>query len=142
MLNDDTMPGLPDGTRLNVRSAKDELRSRRIELVVRCQELARFLRGFDEGPWAEWVDSRSSEIRSGQAQGIVNLLDGYSGIGNISDVFLCPEAGHRVSAGDEIGVNEQFLVMLGKVNEIARRLLTLSRPLHPGARRVLMRSGI
>ncbi len=129
MLRENSTHARPDGTPINVKSARDELRVKRVELVVRCQELARFLRGFDENPWAEWVEARIGEISVGNPEGVEELLEGFCGIGSISDVYLCPEAGHRINAGDENGVNEQFLVMLSKVSEIARRVLALSRPL-------------
>ncbi|MEM7083561.1 MAG: hypothetical protein AAF465_12585 [Pseudomonadota bacterium] len=100
----------------------NDLRVRKVELVVRCQELARFLRGFDETHWAVWLDECVTAIRKDSRIGAEELLEGYSGIGSISDVYLCPEAGHRLDARDEVAINEQYLLMLSKVNNLAREI--------------------
>ncbi len=101
------------------------LKSQRVELITRCTELARFLRGVNESNWANWFDARVTEIRLGQAEGIDNLLGGFVGLGNIGDVFLCPEAGHSITARDETAMNEQFLLMLSKVSAVALDVQTL-----------------
>ena len=101
---------------------KTELRVRKVELVVRCQELARFLRGFEELTWAVWIEECITLIRKDSAAGAEKLLAGYCGIGSVSDVYLCPEAGHRLNVSDEIAINEQFLLMLSKVNNLAREI--------------------
>ena len=56
-------------------------------------------------------------------------LAGSVGIGGIGDMYLCPEAGHRLAANDETGINHQFLLMLAKVNHLAREVLVLSSPM-------------
>jgi len=101
------------------------LKSQRVELIVRCTELARFLRGVNESNWANWFDARLTEIRLGQPEGIDNLLSGFIGLGNIGDVFLCPEAGHSITPRDESAMNEQFLLMLSKVSAVALDVQTL-----------------
>lgn len=111
---------LADGQSALQVTTRNRLRIKRVGLVVRCQELARFLRGFGEDPWADWVESRIAEIRNGDPKAVARLLSGYSGFACITDVFLCPEAGHRLTPGDEARVNEQLLEMLAKVNELAR----------------------
>lgn len=129
MLNEDIPSALPTGTTVTVPTARTEFKVQRVELVVRCQELARFLRGVDEHTWADWVEARINEISLGRIEGVSNLLEGFYGLANIGDVFLCPEAGHRVAAGDENGVNEQFLMMLSKVYAIARNVQALANPI-------------
>lgn len=129
MLNEDIVAALPHGVAPSVPAAKTEFKVQRVELVVRCQELARFLRGVEEHAWADWVEARINEISVGQIEGVANLLDGFCGLGSIADVFLCPEAGHRLSVGDENGVNEQFLIMLSKVNAIGRKVHALATPI-------------
>ena len=104
-------------------TAPNDLRVKKVELVVRCQELSRFLRGFDETHWAGWLEECVGAIRQDSTLGAEQLLDGYNGLGSISDVFLCPEAGHRLDARDEVAINEQFLLMLSKVNNLARDIL-------------------
>lgn len=96
------------------------LKSRRTELVSRCAELGRFLHSVNEIHWARWLEARIAEIRIGQREGIENLLNGFVGLGNIGDVFLCPEAGHDINASEEAALNEQFLLMLSKVGSVAR----------------------
>ena len=120
---------LPDGVTLNLRRARNELRARRVELVVRCQELARFLRGLDEVEWAGWLEARVTDISAARANGVQSLLDGSAGMGGIGDMYLCPEAGHRLAPGDEHGINDQFLLMLAKVNHLAREVRALSSPM-------------
>lgn len=110
-------PGLP--------AAANELRSKRVELVVRCQELARFLRGFEETAWSDWTEERIGQIRMGDHKGVAALLDGFCGFANIADVFLCPEAGHRMRASDENTVNEQFLQMISRIHALAREVQEL-----------------
>ena len=101
----------------------NDLRVKKVELVVRCQELSRFLRGFDEVNWAVWLEECVSSIRQDSTLGTEMLLDGYIGIGSIGDVFLCPEAGHKLDARDEDAINEQYLLMLSKLNNLARDIL-------------------
>ncbi len=101
----------------------NDLRVKKVELVVRCQELARFLRGFDEVNWAGWLEECVTAIRKDSMQGAEQLLDSYNGLGPISDVYLCPEAGHKLDARDEVAINEQFLLMLSKVNNLAREIM-------------------
>ncbi len=96
------------------------LKSRRTELISRCAELGRFLHSVNEIHWARWLEARVAEIRIGQNVGLENLLDGFVGLGNIGDVFLCPEAGHDLNAAEEAALNEQFLLMLSKVGAVAR----------------------
>lgn len=104
-------------------TAHNDLRVKKVELVVRCQELARFLRGFDEGNWAGWLEECVTAIRQDSTHGAEQLLESYNGLGSISDVYLCPEAGHKLDARDEVAINEQFLLMLSKVNNLARDIL-------------------
>lgn len=104
-------------------SGSNDLRVKKVELVVRCQELARFLRGFDEDNWAGWLEECVTSIRKDSTEGTEMLIDGYSGLGSISDVYLCPEAGHKLDARDEVAINEQFLLMLSKVHNLARDIL-------------------
>ncbi len=103
--------------------AHGDLRVKKVELVVRCQELARFLRGFDEINWAGWLEECVTAIREDSTQGAEQLIESYNGLGSISDVYLCPEAGHKLDARDEVAINEQFLLMLSKVNNLARDIL-------------------
>ncbi|MEM6639550.1 MAG: hypothetical protein AAF610_06575 [Pseudomonadota bacterium] len=98
------------------------LRSRRTELISRCADLGRFLYSVNEVNWARWVEARIAEIRIGQREGVENLLAGFVGLGNIGEVFLCPEAGHDLGPGEEAALNEQFLLMLSKVAAVARDL--------------------
>ncbi|NNF17576.1 MAG: hypothetical protein HKN70_12590 [Gammaproteobacteria bacterium] len=101
------------------KNRKTDLRVKKVELVVRCQELARFLRGFNELNWAGWIEDNIVELRHDSRVGIAHLLEGYNGIGAISDLYLCPEAGHRLTVRDEAAINEQLLLMLAKVNQLA-----------------------
>ena len=107
---------------------KGDLRVKRVELVVRCQELARFLRGFNEQTWAEWLEDRVRAIRHESQVGVEELLHGFCGIGALCDVYLCPEAGHSLNTQDENAINEQFLLMLAKVNNVAGEIRLIQAP--------------
>lgn len=110
------------------KNRKTDLRVKKVELVVRCQELARFLRGFNELNWANWIEDNIVELRHDSRVGIAHLLEGYSGMGSISDIYLCPEAGHRLSVRDEAAINEQLLLMLAKVNHLALEISNKELP--------------
>lgn len=128
MLQDDFVPAPPDLLPVRGQDKISELKTRRVQLVVRCQDLARFLRDHEEVVWARWIDARVTEISLGQPEGVCNLLAGFTGIGNIGDVFLCEEAGHCVSPGDETAINEQFLLLLSAVNTHAHDVQRLIQP--------------
>ena len=127
MLQDDFVSVASTTSQPGSLSAKDELKAQRVQLVVRCKDLARFLRSVNESAWATWIDARVTEISLAQPEGVCNLLDGFTGLGNIGDVFLCPEAGHAISPGDETGINEQFLIMLSTVSAAARQVQSLNQ---------------
>ena len=90
------------------------------ELLMRGQELVRFLRFHREQQWSDWLEARLESIRAREPGAVRRLLDGFTGIANISDVFLCREAGHRVTRASECGVNEQYLIMVSKLYQLAR----------------------
>ena len=89
-------------------------------LLMRGQELVRFLRFHREQQWSGWLEARLEDIRADEPGAVRALLDGFAGIANISDVFLCREAGHRVTRASECGVNEQYLIMVSKLYQLAR----------------------
>ena len=89
-------------------------------LLTRGDELVRFLRFHKERAWADWLEARLGAIRANRRGALRELLDGFNGMANIGDVFLCREAGHRVARARERGVNEQYLVMVSKLYELAR----------------------
>ena len=95
--------------------------AQRGELVARCVELAGYLRSFDEREWAAWVAQQARRIQARRPDAVVDLLKAFTGIGSIADVYLCPEAGHALSADDENAVNERFLMLLARVGASARR---------------------
>lgn len=107
------------------------LRAKRVELVVRCRELARYLRGFEEHTWADWIDRRVEEIRADDPDSTRHLREGYEGLANISDLFLCCEAGHRVAPADENSINEQLLLMISKVRTLVDQYETLRQRIRP-----------
>lgn len=92
------------------------------ELFMRGRELIRYLRRFGEQHWSEWLEDGLEIVRRDPHHGIATLLAGFEGIGSMADVYLCPEAGHRVSANDELAVNEQMLVHVSQVYQLARDL--------------------
>ena len=87
---------------------------------MRGQELVRFLRFHRETQWSAWLEARLADIRAGKPVAVRNLLEGFTGIANIGDLFICREAGHRLTPAGEASVNEQFLVMVSKLYQLAR----------------------
>lgn len=90
------------------------------ELLMRGEELVRFLKFHHEQQWSAWLEARLEDIRDDKPGSVRALLDGFTGMANIGDLFLCREAGHRVRRSSECGVNEQYLVMLSKLYQLAR----------------------
>ena len=125
---------MPDPKPLAVRTATlpattGEARqgsAQRGELVARCVELAGYLRSFEEREWARWVEQQARRIQSRRPDAVVDLLKAFTGIGSIADVYLCPEAGHSLTADDENAVNERFLMLLARVGASARRYADLT----------------
>ena len=91
-----------------------------LELIGKGQDLVRYLRGFNETAWADWLDQCLDSIRSGHTYGVYELLACYRGIAGIQDLYICREAGHTVTDSKEIAVNEQMLVMVARLHECAR----------------------
>lgn len=91
-----------------------------LELIGKGQDLVRYMRGFNEHAWADWLDQCLDSIRSGHTYGVYELLACYRGIAGIQDLYICREAGHTVSDSKEIAVNEQLLVMVARLHECAR----------------------
>jgi len=89
---------------------------------MRGRELIRYLRRYGEITWAEWLEDSLEALRRDSRSGVAGLLDGFEGIGGMGDVYLCPEAGHRVVAAEEGSVNEDMLVMVSRVYQAARDL--------------------
>ena len=92
------------------------------ELLMRGRELIRHLRRYGEVNWAEWLEDRLEALRSDSRAGVAELLEGFEGMGSLIDLYLCPEAGHRVPEGMESDVNEELLVMASRVFQAARDL--------------------
>ncbi len=89
---------------------------------MRGRELIRYLRRYGEFTWAEWLEDGLEALRRDSRTGVTALLEGFEGIGGMTDVYLCPEAGHRVSASEEATVNTKMLIMASRVYQAARDL--------------------
>lgn len=92
------------------------------ELLMRGRELIRHLRRYGEFNWAEWLEDSLEALRHDSRAGVATLLEGFEGMGSVTDLYLCPEAGHRVPEGKESDVNEQLLIMVSRVYQAARDL--------------------
>ena len=128
MLNEDFVTQLQGTAPLALTGTASELQSQRVLLVMHCKALASYLHGVNELTWAQWIDARVQEICLAQSQGLCNLLDGFTGLGNIGDMYLCPEAGHSLSPGDEVGINDHFLQLLSRINAQAIKVQCMSTP--------------
>lgn len=93
-----------------------------LELLRRGHDLVRYLRGYNEQAWSDWLDEVLDTIRSGRPDGVQELLDSYRGIAGIQDLFLCQEAGHKLAAREEATANEQLLVMVARLHNCARNV--------------------
>ncbi len=92
------------------------------ELLMRGRELIRYLRRFGESTWAEWLEDALEIVRRDARSGVLVVLEGFDGMGALTEVYLCPEAGHRLEASDEIAVNEELLLRVSRVYELTREL--------------------
>lgn len=92
------------------------------ELLMRGRELIRYLRRYGESVWAEWLEEGLETVHRDARSGVVELLDGFGGIGGLTEIYLCPEAGHRLEAREELEVNEELLQRVSRVFELARNL--------------------
>lgn len=92
------------------------------ELLMRGRELIRYLRRYGEVNWAEWLEDALEIVRRDARAGVMVVLEGFEGMGALSDVYLCPEAGHRLAADDENVANEELLVRVSRVYQLTREL--------------------
>ena len=92
------------------------------ELLMRGRELIRYLRRHREINWSEWLEDSLEALRSNSRTGVAELLGGFDGMGSLTDLYLCPEAGHRVPEGRESEVNEELLIRVSRVYQAARDL--------------------
>lgn len=92
------------------------------ELLMRGRELIRHLHRHGESTWAEWLEDSLEALRSDSHAGIAQLLEGFEGMGSLTDLYLCPEAGHRIPEGRESAVNEKLLITASRVYQAARDL--------------------
>lgn len=92
------------------------------ELLMRGRELIRYLRRYGELNWAEWLEDALEIVRRDARAGVMVVLEGFEGMGALSDVYLCPEAGHRLAADDENAANEELLVRVSRVYQLTREL--------------------
>lgn len=92
------------------------------ELLMRGRELIRHLRRHREINWSEWLEDNLEALRSDSSAGVAELLEGFEGMGSLTDLYLCPEAGHVIADGRESEVNEELLIMVSRVYQAAREL--------------------
>ncbi|MBT8131056.1 MAG: hypothetical protein KJO35_02210 [Gammaproteobacteria bacterium] len=92
------------------------------ELLMRGRELIRFLRRHGEANWADWLEDSLEQTRDDSRTGVGTLLGGFEGMGGMTDLYLCPEAGHSLDPNDESKVNEQLLLLVSRVYQAARDL--------------------
>ncbi|MBT8144472.1 MAG: hypothetical protein KJO55_07210 [Gammaproteobacteria bacterium] len=92
------------------------------ELLMRGRELVRFLRSHGELHWSEWLQDSLEIVRRDPRHGVVIMLDGFEGIGAITDIYLCPEAGHRLAGHEENAINEELLLQVSRVYTLVREL--------------------
>ncbi len=128
MLHEDFVTDLSGTAPVPRTAMAGELQAQRVLLVMHCKALASFLRGVNELIWSQWIDARVHEICLAQSQGLCNLLEGFTGLGNIGDMYLCPEAGHSVNEGEEASINDHFLQLLSRVNAQAIKVERMTTP--------------
>ncbi|NNF62592.1 MAG: hypothetical protein HKN06_14875, partial [Gammaproteobacteria bacterium] len=92
------------------------------ELLMRGRELIRFLRRHGELNWSEWLEDSLESVRRDSRTGVAELLEGMEGLGGMCELYLCPEAGHRLDSSEETPINEKMLLMVSRVYQAARDL--------------------
>ncbi|NND36512.1 MAG: hypothetical protein HKN81_05185 [Gammaproteobacteria bacterium] len=112
----------PNGHRRDEGAATSRMELPTAELLMRGRELIRYLRRYGESTWAEWLEDALEIVRRDARSGVLVVLEGFEGMGALTDVYLCPEAGHRLAASDENAVNEELLIRVARVYQLTREL--------------------
>lgn len=111
-----------NGTGTIVTNSTVRVEAPTAELLTSGRDLIRYLRRYGETVWAEWLEEGLETLHRDARVGVVTLLEGFAGIGGLTDVYLCPEAGHRLEACDELVANEELLQRVSRVFELTRHL--------------------
>lgn len=110
------------GTGTIVGNAAVEVDGSTAELLLRGRDLIGYLRRYGETVWAEWLEESLATLHRDARAGVVSLLEGFAGIGGLTEVYLCPEAGHLLDADAELQANEELLLRVSRVFELTRHL--------------------
>jgi len=78
------------------------------KLIRETRRLAALFASYGIDDWAISLHSDASLMEAGKlADGINHLLSSFGGMGSITDVFICPEAGHPILPKDVTRVNRE-----------------------------------
>jgi hypothetical protein len=91
-------------------------------LIATLQETVELLERANERGWAFRLRGDLERIDDDDGSGIDHLLSAYGGMGSLSDLYLCAQNGHSVSANDVTSVNEKLNALTSKLWELAREL--------------------
>lgn len=111
-----------NGTGTIVTNSTVRVEAPTAELLNRGRELLHYLRRYGESVWAEWLEEGLDAVGRDARVGVVTLLEGFCGIGGLTDIYLCPEAGHKLEPREELAVNEELLMRVSRVFELTRHL--------------------
>jgi hypothetical protein len=96
------------------------------KLVREIRRLAAMFASYGIDDWAISLHSDASLMEAGKlTDGIDHLLSGYGGMGSLTDVFICPEAGDPIPPQDVDTVNREADALRTSIYEAASALRKL-----------------
>jgi hypothetical protein len=91
-------------------------------LLATIDETVCLLRLYSVGQWAEWLSNDAAAIQGSDFHGVAHLLSGFGGMGSFSDVWICPENGHKINQSDVQRVNEKLQKLSSEIYRLADKL--------------------
>lgn len=74
-------------------------------LPSKLREVADLLKTHNERQWAFRLEGDLERLLEGDLSTLEHLLSAYGGMGSLSDLYLCPENGHKSSSTEQQQVN-------------------------------------
>jgi hypothetical protein len=76
------------------------------QLEATLEEILQILGSHGEQHWYDWLSGDLALIRAGDLNGVDHLLSAYGRMGSFTDLWLCPENGHRIEKSAVTAINE------------------------------------
>lgn len=92
------------------------------DLLATLDELIALLCDHEERHWSAWLSGDAERLRQGDAAALEHLLSAWGGMGSLSDLYLCPENGHRIEVRYVEAVNQELRRLTARTWDLAREL--------------------